>query len=66
VRRLIVEIYAGILLSPKPVSRIALTKCERNEEIRLRHRCGESLSGLAEVFGLTEQRIWQIVRGRRK
>ena len=63
---MILENYAGILLPQKPVSRITPTKCERNEEIRLRHRQGETLISLADVFGLSENRVWQIVHGRRK
>jgi hypothetical protein len=65
-RRLMLELYLGMLLPGKPVSHHTPSKCERNEEIRLRHRRGESLSRLAEVFGLSEQRIWQIVNSRRK
>jgi Mor family transcriptional regulator len=61
-----VELYLGMLLPTKPVSHHTPAKCERNEEIQRRHQCGESLSRLAEVFDLTEQRIWQIVQGRRK
>jgi len=65
-RRMILEIYAGILLPQKPVSHHTPAKCERNEEIRLRHKQGETMATLAEVFGLTEQRVWQIVHDRRK
>jgi Mor family transcriptional regulator len=38
----------------------------RNAEIRARHQKGESIATLAEVFGITEQRIWQILNDRRK
>jgi hypothetical protein len=41
-------------------------KCQRNKEIRARHEQGESLSCLADVFGLSAQRVSQIVQGRRK
>ena len=65
-RRLMAELYLSMLLPGKPVSHHTPSKCERNEEIRRRHQRGESLYRLAEVFGLTEQRIWQIVNSRRK
>ncbi len=63
---MILETYVGILLPQLPIFRITPTKCERNEEIRLRHQQGETLVSLAELFGLSEQRVWQIVHGRRK
>jgi hypothetical protein len=54
---MMVELYAGILLtSPKHA---------RNAEIRVRHYAGETLTALAEVFGISEQRGHQIVQGRR-
>lgn len=62
---MIIENYTGMLLPQKPVSRITPTKCERNEEIRLRHEQGETLRKLAGLFGLSENRVWQIVHGRR-
>ena len=64
--RMILENYAGMLLPQKPVTRITPTQCDRNEQIRLRHQQGETLISLAEVFGLSENRVWQIVHGRRK
>jgi Mor family transcriptional regulator len=51
---------------PHPVSKVTPPKHVRNAEIRARHRAGESLSALAEVFGISEQRVHQIVQGRRK
>jgi Mor family transcriptional regulator len=63
---MIIELYVGILLPPTPVTKLTPTKCDRNEEIRARHRAGEAISTLAEAFGLTPQRVYQIVQGRRK
>ena len=63
---MMVELYTGILLPPHPVSKRTPRKHSRNAEIRARHRAGETLSTLAEVFGLSEQRIHQIAHGRRK
>jgi len=65
-RRMILETYVGIPLPQRPVTRNTPTQCERNEEIHLRHQHGETLISLAELFGISEQRVWQIVHGRRK
>jgi Mor family transcriptional regulator len=58
--------YRGLILPQSPVSDGTSSKCARNAEIRARHEKGESIATLAEVFGITEQRIWQIVNNRRK
>jgi Mor family transcriptional regulator len=58
--------YRGLELPQSPVSDGTLSKCKRNAEIRARHKNGESIATLAEVFGITEQRIWQILNDRRK
>jgi Mor family transcriptional regulator len=63
---MMVELYLGIVLPPHPVSKVTPQKHIRNAEIRERYRAGESLSTLAEVFGISEQRVYQIVQGRRK
>jgi hypothetical protein len=59
-------LYRGLELPQSPVSDGALPKCTRNAEIRARHQNGESIATLAEAFGITEQRIWQILNDRRK
>ena len=58
--------YRGLHLPQSPVSDGTSPKCARNADIRARHKKGESIARLAEVFGITEQRIWQIVNDRRK
>lgn len=58
--------YRGLVLPQSPVSDGTLPKCKRNAEIRERHQKGESIATLSEVFGITEQRIWQILNDRRK
>jgi Mor family transcriptional regulator len=63
---MVLENYAGMLLPQKPITRITPTKCERNEEIRLRHEQGETLISLAKVFSLSENRVWQIVHRKRE
>ena len=58
--------YRGLILPQSPVSDGTSPKCARNAEIRARHHKGESIVTLAEAFGITEQRIWQILNDRRK
>jgi Mor family transcriptional regulator len=58
--------YRRLELPQSPVSDGTVPKCARNAEIRARHKNGESIATLAEVFGVTEQRIWQILNDRRK
>jgi hypothetical protein len=65
-RRMMIELYLGIVLPTQPVSKVTPRKQARNAEIRARHRAGESLSTLAEGFGISEQRVHQIVQGVRK
>jgi len=58
--------YYGQTLPQTPISNSTPAKCARNAEIRARYKRGESGANLAEVFGITEQRVWQVVQGRRK
>jgi hypothetical protein len=39
-------------------------KADRNAEIIARHKTGETGASLAQVFGISEQRVNQIIRGR--
>jgi hypothetical protein len=41
-------------------------KTERNAEIIARYEAGETGACLAEAFGISEQRVNQVVRGKRK
>jgi hypothetical protein len=41
-----------------------LTTAQRNNLIRERYAAGEKISELARAFGISPQRIFQIVRGR--
>jgi Mor family transcriptional regulator len=45
---------------------LTLTTRERNIIIRARYAAGESQAELARQFGISYQRVYQIVRGRRK
>jgi len=49
-----------------PVSDGTPKKRERNADIRARHQHSESVATLAEVFGSSEQRVPQILRGQGK
>lgn len=49
-------------LYPSPGARLTFEKRERNAEIVRRHASGETLTALAQVFGLTVQRVWDIVQ----
>ena len=59
-------VYYGRLLPTSPVSDGTPKKRARNAEIRARHQQGESTATLADVFGISEQRVSQILRGQRK
>ncbi len=50
----------------KPVSATTPHLVDRNQQIRDRYDAGESLSDLAKAFGISPQRISQIIHGRRK
>ncbi len=64
---MIAEAYRDLLLPTTPITRLTPPKHERNREIRRRrHRQGESLSSLAQLFGISDQRVYQIVQGKRK
>jgi Mor family transcriptional regulator len=58
--------YYGRFLPTSPVSDGTRKKGERNAEIRTRHQQGESVATLADVFGISEQRVSQILHGQRK
>jgi len=48
-----------------PLSDYTPAKCQRNEEIRARYAQGEPATVLARQFGISYQRVHQIVRGQR-
>lgn len=59
-------LYKAIPLPVKPVTNGTITKSARNQQIIKRHKAGETLGELALEFGISEQRVHQIVRGKRK
>ena len=58
--------YIGQPSPSMPVTDHTPARCKRNAEIRAQYAHGESLSRLAEAFGISPQRVHQIVHGRRK
>ena len=42
------------------------TQTDRNQEIRRRYAEGESVPSLALAFGISQQRVHQILQGKRK
>jgi Mor family transcriptional regulator len=49
----------------EPQNDLVPAQTERNEEIRARYAAGETRASLAQIFGISEQRVNQIIRGRR-
>lgn len=61
--RMVHETYVDLQIATTPVTRKGPHRDQRNPEIRTRYRTGEPLTTLAQVFGISEQRVWQIVHG---
>jgi hypothetical protein len=66
IQLILTRLYAGFVLPHKPVTQKQPRKIERNAEIIARHAAGEGLSNLAREFGLTPQRVYQIVHRKRR
>jgi hypothetical protein len=49
----------------EPRNDLVPTKTERNAEIRARYEQGETVSELTTAFDISEQRVSQIIHGRR-
>jgi Mor family transcriptional regulator len=49
----------------EPQNDLPHEKTERNVEIRARYEAGETGASIAQAFGISEQRVNQIVRARR-
>jgi hypothetical protein len=49
----------------EPQNDLVPAQTERNEEIRARYEAGETGASIAQTFGISEQRVNQIIRGRR-
>jgi Mor family transcriptional regulator len=48
----------------EPQNDLVPAQTERNEEIRARYEAGETGASIAQMFGISEQRVNQIIRGR--
>jgi len=59
-------LYTGQRPSDVPLSGETPRQVDRNAAIRTRHSAGETISDLAREFGISPQRVSQIVRGKRK
>ena len=68
VTTLLGELYRDIPLPQEPISNTSVTKkkTERNTTIRERFANGETLDELAAAYGISPQRVSQIIKGRRK
>lgn len=60
------EMHAGLHIATTPVTRKPPLLQRRNAEIRERYRAGEPLYELADVFGISQQRVHQIIQGKRQ
>jgi Mor family transcriptional regulator len=58
--------YIGQKTPDFPLTDHTPSKHERNRRIRERYAKGETVVSLAEVFGISQQRVSQILRGKRK
>lgn len=61
--RVLTHLYRGFSLPQAPVSSL---KRERNAAIRAQYAAGTSVPDLARRYGISEQRVHQMLRGRRK
>jgi DNA-binding NarL/FixJ family response regulator len=66
IARFILILYAGQPEPTEPVNKKSKTETERNEDIRRRFTNGQSIGSIARHYGLSKQRVHQIIHGRRK
>ncbi len=64
--RIVLRVYLGVRRPETPISDKTPRQLTRNETIRQRIASGQIVSDLAREFGISVQRIHQILRGRRK
>jgi Mor family transcriptional regulator len=58
----LILLYGNIPPSSSPVTKITPPKTDRNKEIYQRYLADESPSALAREFGISEQRVFVIIR----
>jgi hypothetical protein len=61
VQRVLARLYHGIPLPSTLQPNKTQKQAERNLEIRQRHSAGETILALAQAFGISKQRVHQIV-----
>jgi Mor family transcriptional regulator len=59
------EMLYDTLYPTEPQNDLEPAQTERNEEIRARYEAGETGASLARAYSISEQRVNQIIRGRR-
>ena len=60
--RLVWRLYKGRIAQTIPITDKIAAKRHRNRHIRARYEAGEGLSELARIYGISKQRVWQIVQ----
>lgn len=58
------RLYTGIPIPTQPKSGNKKTK--RNAEIIAAYRAGQSVPALAKIFGISQQRVHQILQGKHR
>ncbi|MEL7591661.1 MAG: helix-turn-helix domain-containing protein [Anaerolineaceae bacterium] len=66
VSALVNRLYPGSPPSPTSISPSTPKKVDRNAEIRARYAAGMSVPDLARQYGISKNRVYQILRGKRK
>jgi len=59
---LLEHLYDGIGLPQKPVTEKHISKAERNQQICSRYALGDRLEAIADDYGVSVQRISQLLR----
>jgi len=66
VSALVNRLYPGSAAPSAPQSQSTPKKVDRNAEIRARYAAGMSVPDLAREYGISKNRVYQILRGKRK
>ena len=66
VSALVNRLYPGSPISSTPLSPNTPKKANRNAEIRALYAAGMSVPDLAKEYGISKNRVYQILRGKRK
>ena len=66
VQTILQVLYRDQPIPTRPVPNRKPRKHRRNEEIRSRYKAGETLEQLAAEYGISFQRVQQIIKGRNR